>query len=814
MFQNYLKTTLRNLSRRKAYTALNILGLVIGMTCCLFIFHYVSYEKSYDGFQPFSNQLVRVRLDIFQNGRPQLESATVYPAIARAMKKDFSEVYDVCRLHTVGLDLASDKTKTTFNEKKGFYADPSFLKMFDVKMINPAAGNYLGEPYQLLLSETMSKKYFGMENPVGQKLIVRTPAVEQAYLVTGVFKDYPLNSHLAFDYLVSYSSYDKTLQIYGYPALFTEDSWDFRDFYTYVQLKENVDLRDLQAKMPAFCDRYINSGNERTRNNTRDELHLIPVKNIHLYSNSFNEAGINGNGRTVSFLLIIATFIIGIAWINYINLTTARSVERAKETGVRKLLGAKRYDLVRQFIGEGLLLNSTALLISLSLFIIFKDEFNAFTGKSQPADFFLSTDFGIFFGALFFAGTIVSALYPSFVLSAFKPVIVLKGSFKHNPGGILLRKTLLSVQFIISIILIAATIIVYRQMQFMSSQPIGANIDQTVVIQGATSMGDSVYRNSFNAFKNDLLRLSGIRQASVSTSVMGREIAWTRNVRRIDIPGAAAAPLYHVGIDYDFVDNYDIPLLAGRNFSKQFGTDEKTVLINEEAARILGFTDAQEAIDKTVIRSADTVKIVGVTADFHQQTLKKKIEPIIFLLMPNARNFYSVKIENADIHSTVTAIATTWKKYFPDDPFNYFFLDESFHEQYKSDYLFQKVFTLFALLAIFIAGFGLLGLTAYNIAERSREISVRKILGANISSIGVLLTKDFMRVILFAFLVAIPLTHFIMSRWLENFAYKKVIDWWIYGLAGAMAFLVAGITVFYHVFKAASANPVKNLRNQ
>jgi putative ABC transport system permease protein len=814
MFKNYFKIAMRSLLKRKGYFTLNIFGLVTGMTCCLFIFHYVSYERSYDRFQPLSQQIVRLRLDVSQNGKEQLQSVAVYPAIGAALKKDFPEVEDFCRLHKANLVLSNDEKNINFTEPKGFYADPSFLKMFDVNSLSENSSGLLNLPFQIILSESMSKKYFADENPVGKRLIVRNPSFLQTYIVTGVFKDYSPNSHLSFDYLLSYSTYDKILQHYGYSAGFAENSWEFQDFYTYLQIKKTAGWRNLQSKLPAFCNRYINSLEGNRNNNKHDELHLTPLKDIHLYSNYFYEAGTNGNGQAVSLLFLIAVFIICIAWINYINLAKARSVKRSKEVGVRKVLGAVRANLIKQFLAEGFVINIAALGFSLLIFYIFIGKFDLFTGKETSIQQLFSITYWKLFALLFLTGTLLSGAYPAFVMSGFNPIVVLQGIFKNSSKGIVLRRGLITSQFIISIALIAAIIIVHQQMRYMNGQPLGTDINQTLVLQGSPSISDTIYSDLYQGFKAELLRQPDIKNVTASTSVMGSEILWTRNIRRLDISTTASVPVHHMGIDYDFIPGYGIKLLAGRNFSKQFGTDNKTVLLNEKAVQLLGFRSSAEAINKKIKRSADAVTIAGVVANFHQEGLQKEIGPMVFLLMPDARSFYSLKILGNDIHKTVASIEAKWKQYFQNDPFNYFFLDEAFSRQYQADYLFKKVFSLFAFLAIIIACFGLLGLSAYNVLQRAREVSIRKVLGADVVSIGILLTKEFINVIVIAFLIASPVAWIAMNKWLQNFAYKVDIQWWVFAVSGLAAVFIALATIAFQVVRAALANPVTSLRTE
>ena len=813
MLRNYFTIAFRNLVKRKGYSFLNVAGLTIGMTCCMLIFHHVSYEKSYDDFSPVAKDIVRLRLDSYQKGKLAWQSATIYPAIAPTIRKDFPEVIDFCRLHDAEMLLTNDANNLKFNETKGYYADPSFVQMFDVKLLRGNPATVLDAPDKMMISESMSKKYFGNADALGKTLTVRDPGRLQSYQVTGVFKDYPRNSHLVVDYLVSYSTLGKILQLDGDTSNATETSWGWYDFYSYLQLKPGTDYKNLESKLPAFCDRYINSQEWYKTNNNRAELYLLPVTDIHLYSNYNQEAEVNGNGQAVRFLFLVAIFIIGIAWINYINLATARSVERAREVGVRKVLGAGRSTLIRQFLVESFLLNIIALCLSVLAFYLLLPTFDRFVGRDFSTSLSLSTDYWWLFLALFAGGTMLSGLYPSLVLSSFQPITILKGVFKNTSGGVSLRKGLIVIQFITSVVLIAGTIIVYQQVSFMRKQRLGVNIDQTLVLEGAGSIQDSTYQNIFQPFKNDLLKDPGIKTVASSTSVMGNEIYWTSGILRLDKPNETAVTLYHLGVDYDFLPAYDLKLVAGRNFSRDFKSDEKAVLLNERAVELLGYKNADEALNGR-LRRRDTLTIVGVVSNYHHQGLQKAIDPMIVLLRPNSRNFYSIKLGSTDIQKTIASVQKTWQKHFPADPLNYFFLDETFNQQYKSDALFGKVFGVFAFLAILIACFGLLGLSAYNVLQRAKEIGIRKVLGASIQNILFMLSKDFLKLILVALLLAVPVGWFIMHEWLQDFAYRISISWWVFVVAGLISLGIAVLVITMQALRAAVENPVKSLRTE
>jgi putative ABC transport system permease protein len=413
---------------------------------------------------------------------------------------------------------------------------------------------------------------------------------------------------------------------------------------------------------------------------------------------------------------------------------------------------------------------------------------------------------------MFLGGTLLSGLYPAFILSAFQPVTVLKGAFKNTGGGLNLRKGLIVLQFITSVVLIAGTIIVYQQVNYMRRQQLGVNINQTLVMTGALSLVDSTYQDMFQPFKNELLQQTGVKYVTASSSVMGNEIYWTNNNRRV-APGSTGYTLYNIAVDYDFLPAYGLQLVAGRNFSKEFTTDRRGVLLNEAAVKLLGFKDAEEAVKGRIIRG-DTMQVLGVTSNYHHQGLQKAIDPMVFLLRPNIRQFYSVKIETGDVQKTVAAAEKIWNKHFPSDPFNYFFLDDKFNQQYKSDILFGKVFGIFAFLAILVASFGLLGLSAYNVLQRTKEIGIRKVLGASGRSILVLLSKDFVKLIVIALLLAVPTGWYIMNQWLQDFAYRIDIAWWVFAVAGALALLIAVLTISLQALKTVTDSPVKSLTTE
>jgi putative ABC transport system permease protein len=814
MLRNHFRIAWRGLLKRKGYSALNIIGLAIGITCCLLIFHYVAYERSYDTFQANSNRIVRIRLDAWHEGKLQWQSATSFPAIAPAMKKEFPEVESFGRLIDAELLLTNPEKNVKFHELKGYYADPGMLSLLDVQLLKGNPATALDAPDKILLSESMAKKYFGAEDPMGKRLRAQGWGSIDDYEVTGVFKEYPANSHLIINHLVSYSTIDKIQFSHGDSTHPSETAWGWYDFYVYVQLRPGASWQALENKLPAFSYRHMNNNEWAKKTNSHSELHLIPLSDIHLYSNYNQEAEVNGNGKAVSFLYGIAFLIIGIAWINYTNLATARSLERAKEVGLRKVLGAVRFDLILQFLTESLLLNTLALSLAILAAILLAHPFDTLIGSGAGA-FHLPANDTLLFITIFILGSFLSGIYPAFVLSGYHPITVLKGLFKNSGRGQLLRKSLIIGQFAVSVILISGTILVYQQVQYMRRQQLGVNIDQTLVLDGATSQQrDTLYKASFHPFKTTLLQQPGVKSITGSTIVPGEEIYWTTNAHRIDKSDAPSPTVYMMAIDYDFIPSYGLKLAAGRNFSTQFPTDAKATILNETALRILGFANATEALDKKVNVGGDTLQVVGIAADYHHQGLQKTINPMVIRCAPFIRHYYSIKVSTAQLSQTIANIKTTWNRYFPQDPFNYFFLDESFNRQYKADTRFGEVFGLFATLAIVIACFGLLGLSAYNVLQRTREIGIRKVLGATEQSLVFLLSKEFLWLVLIALTIAIPLSWFVMHSWLQDYAYRISIQWWVFALGGCLALAIALLTVGLQAARAAMANPIKSLRTE
>jgi putative ABC transport system permease protein len=817
MLKSFLHIAVRNFTKRKGYSVLNLVGLTIGITCCLLIFEYVAHERSYDNFHENADRIFRVQESDYQNGRFEVSWATTSPAVGPALKKDFPEIENFCRLYHLPLLLSNDARHATFNENKTYIADAAALTIFHLPLVQGNPATALAGTNKIVISEDLARKYFGTDNPLGKMLTNRNSGNSISLQVTGVFKSLPSNSHLVLDVLISYPTLHQSFGAGNASQDPTEMAWTWNDYYTYIELKKGTDPAAIGQKLRPFIDRHYNSLPENKAHNDFNTLDLFALTDIHLYSHYGEEAEANGDGASVAFLFLIAFFIAAIAWINYINLATARSLERAREVGVRKVLGALRTDLIGQFLVESLLLNGLALLLAVIIAWVLSPWFNQLTGRTIHSPFFLPARYWEIFAGLFVGGTFLSGIYPAFVLSRYHPVAVLKGLFKNTAGGQFLRKGLIVGQFAASILLIAGTIIVFNQVRYMRSQRLGIDIGQTLVLSGVGSMNDTTFRSIAPSFKTDLLQIKDVKGITGSSNVMGQEITWSTNWQRLGGASKTNYTLLHLGTDYDFVRNYNVKIIAGRAFSPEFPTDKHAVLLNESAVRELGYAKPEAAIGQLLHGSQtgiDTVHVIGVVADYHHEGLQKTIHPLALLLRTGPPDFYSVKINTGNTPQTITAIKKVWDSHFPADPFHYFFLDEFYNHQYTENERFGAVFGLFAALAIVIACLGLLGLSAYNVIQRTKEIGIRKVLGASGQHLLFLLSRDFLLLVVLALVIAVPLTWLAMDNWLKAFAYRIRIGWWVFAAAGLLAFAIALLTVAIQSLKTILANPVKSLRSE
>lgn len=818
MIRNYFKTAWRNLWKNKVFSLINILGLSLGMAACLLILQYVNFELSYDQFNKNAPNLYRVVNDRYQNNKLIQHGTITYSAVGKAMKTDFPEVVDNTRVMPFGQQVI------IYNEKKlpkeqALFVDNSFLSMFSFPVSAGDIKTALTEPNTVVITETTARKIFGVIgnnfDPYVGKLIKVTRDTFYSK-ITAIIKDVPENSLLKFDMLVSYQTLIRT---YGYK----QADYDFKDsdFWHYIQLKPRTDYSAFNAKLGAFSQRHF-QGNKIS--GSVEKFYLQPLLKAHLYSDSEYEIGNTGSSNVVWGLLIIALFIVGIAWVNYINLSTARSAERAKEVGIRKVTGATQTQLIRQFLTESFLINLIALGIALAMVYLAQGIFNNLVQHQLSITYLFKKGLGgyvISAGliATVLVGVFISGFYPAFILSAFKPILVLKGKFSNTGKGTLLRKVLVVGQFSITVILITGSFVVYKQIRYMNQQKLGINIDQLMVINGPIFVQtDTSFVTRTNSLVAELDQIPGVKNAATSFWVPGDEMG-----RNFDVRSDTGDPNTHFtvrfdGISRDYLKTYNMQLLAGRNFvSTDYNSSfDKlhSVILNYNAIKTLGFASPEAAIGRSIFNGGKKWDIVGVVADYHQKSLRYSIEPTILEPAVNIQGQISVKISPKNAEQTIAAVKAKYTSFFPGNIFDYHFLDESFNEQYKNDELFGKAFAIFGGFAILIACLGLLGLSLFATLQRTKEIGVRKVLGASIANIVLLLSKDFIKLVVIAILIAIPIAWLILHHWLQDFAYHIAISWWIFALAGVLAVIIALATISLQSIKAAAANPVKSLRSE
>jgi putative ABC transport system permease protein len=820
MFKNYFKTAWRNLMKNKTFSLINIVGLSIGMAACLLILQYVSFELSYDQFNKNADDVYRVVNDRYQNGKLVQHGTITYSAIGKAMQDDFPEVVNHTRVEPFSQEIITYKDKKIGNLQV-LAVDNSFLSMFSYPVIAGDAINGLQNPNSIFLTETLARKIFDIKGNDFESLIGKTIVISRdslPYKVTGIMKDVPENSHLSFDLLASYNSLYN-----GGNGGWKQADYDFTDsdFWHYIQLKHGTDYNALEAKFAAFSQRHF-QGNKVSGSD--EKFYLQPLSKAHLYSDFEYEIGNIASATVVWGLLIISVLIIVLAWINYINLSTAKSLERAKEVGVRKVSGATKQQLIKQFLVESYIINFIALALAFVIVTLTQKGFNDLVQHQLSLSYLFEKGLNGYnitasLIVLVIAGIFISGFYPAFVLSSFKPILVLKGKYTTSGRGIFLRKALVIGQFVVTITLIIGSFVVYKQMRFIGQQSLGMNLSQILVINPPTLTGwDSTFISRENSFKNELKQLPHIQGASVIDRTPGVEMARAFDVKRTDVNTENKLSMRNASVDADFLKVFGIKLLAGRNFiNTDYNPDWNklhNVVLNETAVKQLGYNSNNDAIGKTISLFGRNWDIIGVINDFHQKSLRYPVEPTILLPGYGTNNPICIKVDTKDLASTINAIKTKYASFFPGNYFDYYFLDDRFNAQYANDQLFGKVFTVFAGFAIFIACLGLLGLSLFATAQRTKEIGVRKVLGASVSNIILLLSKDFIKLVLIAFVVAAPVAWLIMHNWLQDFAYRINMNWWIFLGAGLLAVLIALATISFQAIKAAIANPVKSLRTE
>ncbi|MFN8353340.1 MAG: ABC transporter permease [Spirosomataceae bacterium] len=810
MIRNYLKIALRNLLKNKTSTLINITGLSIGMASCLLILMYVVDELSYDTFWPNGERVYRMVLERKYPGRAT-HYAIIPPSYAQSVKRELPEIEEAVRIFAGGGTTLIKVNNQTLEEKNILAADSTFFKVFQLPMLQGRADKALAEPNAVVLTEQTANRLFGTTNALGKTFeIIQGDTLH----VTGVCANMPFNAHFQFDFVRSV----RGLRFAEQPNHVSFSA------ATYFLLKPHTSPAQVQAKFPTLVEKYASgevlrqfgvSFQEYLKAGNGYFYSLQPLQSIHLYSHLEGEIGLNGSSTLVYIFLVIAAFVLLIACINFMNLATARSTERAKEVGIRKTLGSTKLQLAMQFLMESTLLSLFSLVVAMVLVALLLPMFNQLASKQLRLETLLTWQNTLLGLLLTLLIGILAGLYPAGVLSSFKPMEVLKGKFFSKKQGYSLRNGLVVFQFAISIVLIISTIVVYQQLSFIQNKELGFSKDFVIHVQGGGFLG-----NRTEAFKTELHKISGVEQVGGSSSQPGQEgffgITFRNGGDKETVTGKAMLA------DDGYLQTLQMQTLQGRFFTKQFN-DSLSVILNEEAVKALNLKDP---IGKKIMSPDNfiqpdgtevTYTVVGVVKDFHFTSLHQRISPLFVLnnrFFGRTSNVLAVRVSTGNFKGVIGAMERVWKQFLPEQPFHYSFFDQDLAQLYRHEQVSQQVFWIFSLLGIFIACIGLLGLASYITQQRTKEIGIRKLLGASVVGITAMLSKDFLRLVLMALLIASPLAWWAMSRWLEDFAYRIPIQWWIFVAAGALAVLIAALTVSYQAIKAAIVNPVKSLKSE
>jgi putative ABC transport system permease protein len=802
VFKNYFKIAWRNLSKNKVFSVINISGFAIGLTCFILIAIFVINELSYDRYPADAENIYRVNLSVAGNG-----DVAVYPnvdvAVGEGIKNAFPEVKASTSIFSVSDFVKHDDKQ--FKEEHLAFADSNFLQIFSIPLVEGNATNALVQPNSIVISRSFAKKYFGANEAVGKSLVIGTR--DAVYKVTGVIDKVPDNSHFHFDAFLSQSTFH-----------ITNKTWSNLGYYTYLLLNKNADPKALEAKFPQLVAKYVVpevqhdmgvSLAEAQKSVNSFRFSLMPLTNIHLHSNTKFELEPNGDMQYVYIFSILALFILLLACVNFTNLSTARAIKRAREVGIRKVMGSVKKQLIIQFLSESVLFTFFSMLLSYVLIFLILPYFNQLANKNIRFDFFLNYQLILAVLLVSFLAGILAGIYPAFFLSSFNTIRVLKGASMQGSQKKPLRSSLIVFQFFVSTALIIATVVIYQQLHYMQNKKLGYEKDQVLFLPDARLLGKDQ-----SPFKQQLLQDSRVVSASISRSVPGGQIMdGTEIYPKNETSNGTEIHANISHIDYDYLRTLGIHILKGRNFSKDFPTDSSGIVINEAAVQQLGWTN-DNAVGKIIVRSGQQeFRVIGIVADFNYASLKQKVAPLMMMLGGNFGGLI-IKINTMDVKGFLFDLKKHWDSFNPAGPLEYNFLDEKFAALYASEQRTKQIFSAFAILAVIIASLGLFGLSAFVIEQRTREIGIRKVLGASIQQVLLLVSKEFLLLVGIAFVISVPVTWWAMHEWLKDFAYRINIGTGVFIAAGLSAILIAFFTISFQAIKAAIANPVKSLRTE
>ena len=807
MLSNYLKIAWRNLLKNKTFSLINIFGLAIGFSSFILIGLYVIDELSYDEFHEKADRIYRLDVDV-RFGGTDLKLATSADPVGEYMKKDYAEVAQYTRFYASDGPKFIRKGSEYIRESEVAYADSTVFDVFTLPVISGNPQTALDQPNAAVISETAARKYFGTTNAVGKTLEVGLEE-KTLYNITAVMKDMPENSHFHFDVLFSMDNLN-----------YQFGSFISNNFHTYVLLKEGTDYKAFEKKLDGMIVKYvmpqakqfmnINSIEEFRKAGNKLEYHLMPLKDIHLRSDRAPELGVNGNIQYIYIFSAVALFVLLLACINFMNLSTARSANRAKEVGIRKVLGTPKGTLMGQFMAESTFMSYLAFAVALLITWLVMPYFNDIAAKTFTYHDLLSVKVIPILLVLPLIVGILAGYYPAFFLSSFRPIVVLKSKLNTGVQRSIFRNVLVTFQFFTSITLVIGTIVVYRQLNFIQTKNLGFSKDQVLVINGTGAL-----RDNKQAFKNEITKLSGVQSGASSGFLPVSNSSRTDHSfsKEATISAKSGFQMQMWNVDYEYVPTLGMEMVKGRNFSKKFGTDSSGIIINETAAKVLGFDDPIGKLVYSIDDERSFYHIVGVVKNFHFESMRQNVGPLCMRLGVSSWAM-AFKVNTTDMPGLVDKIKEKWKAIAPEMPFNYSFLDERFDEMYRAEQRVGKVAVTFAILTIVIACLGLFGLVTYMAEQRTKEVGIRKVLGASVFGIVTLLTKDFIRLIVLALLIASPIAYLLMSTWLQDFTYRINLEWWFFALAGLVTLAVALLTVSYQAIKAALMNPMKSLKSE
>ena len=803
MFQHYWKMALRNQAKNKAFSLVNVLGLSIGLAVSLLIFNYVSFEFSFDNMHQKRDRIYRVESRFYEGNQLTDDWATSTFGYGSAISKEMTGVEDFVRIGMQNTEQVVSYKENRIRETGIAYVGPSCFSVFDFKLKEGAVNDQLKRPRTVVITEEVARRFFKDESPLGKILTFAAGSNFANYEVTGVLENFPPNSHIRFNYLISYETLPNWMK----------EFWYLHEAYTYLLLSPGKNPKEIEDQFPAMSEKY------KTRPALKNKtwaVTLLPLEKIHLNPQKQYERELKGNKNSLITLIIIALVILITAWINYINLTTARAMERAKEVGIRKVAGAFRTQLISQYLTESLLVNLAAVVLALLLVLALKPAFNQIMGENIGLFVLRQPIFWISAIAVLVSGIFLSGFYPAFILSKVQPSIILKGNYFNSGSAGLTRRILVVFQFSAALFLMCGTFIIYKQVKFMQEQDLGVNIDKTVVIKFPVSR--TGLDNQVNLFAENLKQENSISSVSLAGAVPGMEVAFFAS-NQLQGNSSDQSRLYEMlAVDDRFVETFGFKLLAGRSFQKGFGNDSSCLLVNEAALSFLGIHNPEEAIGKQVALEgeAQPVTIIGVVQNWHQRGLGNAYTPIMFV--PNGRiswvppRFIAIKSAVTQPDEIVKMVKSRWQSYFPEASFDYFFLDSFFDNQYQSDKRFGNIVAIFTMLAFFISSLGLWALAAFTASKKIKEVGVRKVHGAQTGNIVYLFSKEIIGLIMIALVISTPISILVMKGWLQHYAFSTGISLWIYILAGFLSIAISLITIGWQSWKAATRNPVEALR--